>query len=506
VRVRAGEDAHRGRADQPALAGVPARAREHGLPRRREAGDVGHLPARDEPDARALGQAEQVLQPLGDDRLDRSHGGRRDGAERVLVPRRRQPVGGQRRRQRAAGHEAEVARPRRGDEPAVEAAHQLLDDLGARDPVARQRVRQRGAHLRLPVPRPDRPRADPGEVLDGQLGGPPQQLGVDDGHRHTFSRRAMPVACPCRARARHDGPMAHAHGHGHAHGVAPAADRSRLRLTLALIAGFMAVEVVVGILASSLALLSDAAHMLTDAGALALALVASRLAERPARGAMTYGLKRAEILSAQVNGVTLLVLALLIVYEGIRRLADPPDVPGAPVLIVALVGVVVNLAATAILAGANRKSLNVEGAFQHILTDLAAFVATAIAGLVILLTGFTRADGIAALLVAALMLRSAAQLLTASGRVFLEAAPRGTDPQEIGRTMVAVQGVREVHDLHVWEVTSGFPALSAHVLVGARDDCHAVRRDLEALLRERFGIDHTTLQVEHEGEELLRIE
>jgi cobalt-zinc-cadmium efflux system protein len=166
----------------------------------------------------------------------------------------------------------------------------------------------------------------------------------------------------------------------------------------------------------------------------------------------------------------------------------------------------VNLAATVILAGADRRSLNVEGAFQHILTDLAAFVATAIAGLVILLTDFTRADGIAALLVAALMLRSAAQLLTASGRVFLEAAPRGTDPQEIGRTMVAVAGVREVHDLHVWEVTSGFPALSAHVLVGVEDDCHAVRGKLEALLRERFAIDHTTLQVEHEGGELLGID
>ena len=297
-----------------------------------------------------------------------------------------------------------------------------------------------------------------------------------------------------------------AHHHDHDHGVAPDEDRSKLALALGLIAGFMVVEVVVGILASSLALLSDAAHMLTDAGALALALVAMALAERPARGAMTYGLKRAEILSAQVNGVTLLVLGLLIVYEGIRRLIDPPDVEGAPVLVVALAGVAVNLAATAILARANRQSLNVEGAFQHILTDLVAFVATAVAGLIILLTGFTRADGIAALLVAALMLWSAAKLLTASGRVFLEAAPRGTDPQEIGRTMVAVGGVREVHDLHVWEVTSGFPALSAHVLVGTDDDCHAVRRDLETLLRERFGIDHTTLQVEHEGGELLHIE
>jgi cobalt-zinc-cadmium efflux system protein len=299
---------------------------------------------------------------------------------------------------------------------------------------------------------------------------------------------------------------AHAHDHVHVHGVSAEADRGRLGLALGLILGFMAVEVVVGILASSLALLSDAAHMLTDAGALALALLAIRLAARPARGAMTYGLGRAEILSAQFNGATLLVLGLLIVYEGVRRLIDPPDVPGGPVLAVALAGVVVNLAATAILARADRSRLNVEGAFQHILTDLAAFVATAIAGLVIILTGFTRADGIAALLVAALMLRSARALLTASGRVFLEAAPRGTDPEEIGRAMVAVPCVEEVHDLHVWEVTSGFPALSAHVLVGTRDDCHAVRRDLEALLHERFGIDHTTLQVDHAPGRLLRIE
>jgi cobalt-zinc-cadmium efflux system protein len=296
------------------------------------------------------------------------------------------------------------------------------------------------------------------------------------------------------------------HHHGHSHGVSADADSRKLAIALGLIAGFMCVEVVVGILANSLALLSDAAHMLTDAGALALSLVAIRLARRPAAGAMTYGLKRSEIVAAAINGSTLLVLGLLIVYEGVRRLADPHPVEGAAVLIVALLGVVVNLVATWVLSRANRQSLNVEGAFQHILTDLAAFIATAIAGAVILLTGFERADGIAALLVAALMLRAAYSLLRESGRVFLEAAPRGLDPQAIGLRMATLTGVTEVHDLHIWEVTSGFPALSAHILVGRDTDCHDTRRTLERILHDEFGIEHTTLQVDHDGGDLLEIE
>jgi len=298
-----------------------------------------------------------------------------------------------------------------------------------------------------------------------------------------------------------------AHGHaGHSHGVSADADTGKLAIALALIVGFLVVEVVVGVIAGSLALLSDAAHMLTDAAAIALALVALRLAQRPARGPLTFGLKRVEILSAQVNGLTLLILALVIWVEGIRRLVSPPEVEGALVLIVALAGIVVNVCATLVLARANRQSLNVEGAFQHILTDLYAFIGTAVAGGVIVLTGFARADAIASLVVAGLMLHSAYGLLRDSGRVFLEAAPPGTDPEEIGRAMVAVPTVVEVHDLHVWEVTSGFPALSAHVLVDAGADCHGARRELEAMLHDRFGIDHTTLQVDHEGGELLSLE
>jgi len=301
----------------------------------------------------------------------------------------------------------------------------------------------------------------------------------------------------------HDHDDGHSHGHSHAPSDASA---GRLRAALALLLGLMAVEVVFGILASSLALLSDAAHMLTDAFALGLALVALRLAARPAKGAMTYGLKRTEILSAQFNGATLLVLGLLIVYEGIRRLIDPPEVEGAIVLVVALIGVVVNVVATVILHGADRTSLNVEGAFQHVLTDLVAFIATAIAGFVVLVFGFNRADGIASLFVAAVMLRAAWSLLRDSGRIFLEAAPKNIDVGAVGDAMVSVHGVHEVHDLHVWEVTSGFPALSAHVLVGADNDCHRARMDLEAVLHDHFGIEHTTLQVDHEGGDLLEIE
>ena len=293
----------------------------------------------------------------------------------------------------------------------------------------------------------------------------------------------------------------HSHHHHHHAPAAATTDRRRLWIALALILGFMAVEVVAGILASSLALLSDAAHMLTDAGAIALALVAARLAARPPAGGYTFGLKRAEILSAQLNGATLLALAAVILYEGIRRLFDPPDVEGTIVLVVAIAGIVVNLAATAVLAGADRRSLNVEGAFQHVLTDLFAFVATAVAGVVVIATGFTRADGIAALLVAVLMIRSGWALLRDSGRVLLEAAPKDLDPNEIGRTLAAQDHVVEVHDLHVWEVTSGMPSLSAHVTVRAGCDTQTHRRKLAEMLRERFGIDHTTLQVEarHEG-------
>jgi cobalt-zinc-cadmium efflux system protein len=295
----------------------------------------------------------------------------------------------------------------------------------------------------------------------------------------------------------------HDHGHGHSHGGGD--DARRLGLALGLIVAFMAAEIAVGILAHSLALLSDAAHMLTDAGALAMSLVVLRLAAQPAGGNRTFGLRRSEILSAQANGAALLVLAGLIVYGAVRRLVSPLDAGGGAIVVVALAGIGVNLLATWQLSGANRRSLNVEGSFQHILTDLFAFVATALAGGVILTTGWVGADPVAALLVAALMLRASWGLLRDSGRVLLDIAPAGLPVAEIGNAMAGHPGVVEVHDLHVWEVTTEFPTLSAHVLVEPGADCHGIRGELEALLRDRFALEHTTLQVEHASPQLVQI-
>ncbi|MCP2336375.1 cation diffusion facilitator family transporter [Actinomadura rupiterrae] len=269
---------------------------------------------------------------------------------------------------------------------------------------------------------------------------------------------------------------------------------------LALILGFMAGEVVIGLLARSLALLSDAAHMMTDAFAIVLALVAMRIAARPPRGGYTYGLRRTEILSAQLNGLTLILLAAYFVFEGGRRLVAPPEVEGALVFWTSLAGIGVNVLATWLLGKANRSSLNVEGAFQHILNDLYAFIATTVAGLVVWTTGFARADAIASLVVAALMLKAGWNLLRDAGRVLMEAAPTGLNPAEIGARLADRPCVREVHDLHVWELGSGYPALSAHVMVNPDGNCHGVRRDLRGLLRDDYGITHSTLEVDHEGD------
>ncbi len=274
----------------------------------------------------------------------------------------------------------------------------------------------------------------------------------------------------------------------------------------------MAGEIVAGLTAHSLALISDAAHMLTDAASIALVLVTARLAARPPAGGYTYGLRRTEIMSAQANGITLVLLAAWLGYTAIRRLVSPSPVAGGTVLVVALVGVAVNVVATLLIARASGRgpghrhghggegrpqSLNVTGAFKHIITDLYAFAATAVAGLIIVLTGFVRADAIATLIVVALMLHAGAGLIRDSGRIFLEAAPAGLDPAAVGAAMAARQNVTEVHDLHIWEITSGLPAASAHVLVAPGEDCHAVRADLEAFLGSQYGITHATLQVDH---------
>ena len=290
----------------------------------------------------------------------------------------------------------------------------------------------------------------------------------------------------------------------HAHGPASGADARWLYGALALILAFMAGEVVAGVVAHSLALISDAAHMLTDAAAIALVLITARLAARPPAGGYTWGLKRTEIMSAQANGITLVLLAAWLGYTAIRHLVTPPAVAGGTVLGVALAGVAVNVVATLLIAraGGGRaapRSLNLAGAFKHIVTDLYAFAATAVAGVVILLTGFDRADPIAALVVVALMVYAGAGLIRDSGRIFLEAAPAGLDPAAVGAAMAARRHVTEVHDLHIWEITSGMAAASAHVLVAPGEDCHAVRADLEAYLSREYGITHATLQVDHAG-------
>jgi cobalt-zinc-cadmium efflux system protein len=286
--------------------------------------------------------------------------------------------------------------------------------------------------------------------------------------------------------------MSAMHVHEHAR-----ADRKVLAVSLAVLAAFMAAEVALGIIAHSLALLADAGHMLTDAAALALALFASWAAALPARGRWTFGFARAEILAAQANGVTLLVIAVLILYSAARRLVAPPEVDGTIVVAVALGGIAVNLAVLAILSRAHRQSLNVRGAYLHVATDLVAFVGTAVAGGLILLTGWDRFDPIASLVVVGLMLAAAVALLRESGRIFLEGAPASAPPTVVGRAIADHEGVVETHDLHVWTVTSGFPALSAHVLVRADADCHLIRLELERMLHERFAIEHSTLQVEH---------
>ena len=294
----------------------------------------------------------------------------------------------------------------------------------------------------------------------------------------------------------------------HAHGPGPNSDRRYLLTALIMLAAFMAAEVITAVLSGSLALLSDAGHMLSDVGAIGGALWAIALAARPPSGKWTYGLKRAEILSAAANGITLLVVGGIVTAEAIARLIHPPAVEGGPVIVVAVAGVIVNVAASWVLARANRSSLNVEGAFRHVLTDLYGFIGTVIAGIIIVTTGFTRADAIASLLVVALMVKAAWELLRDSGRVLLEAAPEGMNLEDVRAHLLATGHVRGVHDLHVWTVTSGLPTLSAHIVVD--DSCfhdgHAPQLldALQACLTGHFDVEHSTFQLEaaaHAGHE-----
>ena len=289
-------------------------------------------------------------------------------------------------------------------------------------------------------------------------------------------------------------------GAGRSHdqfGPSGTTNRRALAAALAITATYTVAEVAGGLLTDSLALLADAGHMLSDNISLGLALVAIWLAGKPATAERTFGYKRAEILAALLNGVTLVLVALWIFYEAYGRLEDPPEVLAGWMLVVACVGLVVNVAAGLILFRSRGDSLNVEAAFRHVVADLLGSVGVLIAAVTILLTGWLRADPLISVLIGVLILLSAWGVIRDSAMILLEATPKGIDASEVGRRLVDSPGVVEVHDLHIWTITSGFPALSAHVLVGRGEDCHGRRRELERLLHDEFGIEHTTLQVDH---------
>jgi cobalt-zinc-cadmium efflux system protein len=278
-----------------------------------------------------------------------------------------------------------------------------------------------------------------------------------------------------------------------------------LALVLALTAAYTVAEAIGGWLTDSLALLADAGHMLSDSSSLAIALFAAWLATRPATPERSFGYRRAEILAALVNGVALVAISIWIFIEAFRRLSDPPDVLGGWMLVVAAGGVAVNLVAAGLLARADRENLNVRAAFRHVLADLLGSFGVIAAAVVILTTGWLYADPLISIAVALLVLGSSWGVLSDSVAVLLEATPRGLDARAVERAIVASPGVVSVHDLHIWTITSGFPALSAHVLVSRGDDCHGRRRELETMLERDFRITHTTLQVDHASDGLLQL-
>jgi cobalt-zinc-cadmium efflux system protein len=283
----------------------------------------------------------------------------------------------------------------------------------------------------------------------------------------------------------------------HDHDDARVDSRRALAVALALTAAYTVVEVVGGIAAGSLALLADAVHMLSDNVAIALALVAVWLAGKPATSERTYGYKRAEVLAALANGVLLVALAIWIFVEAAMRIRDPGDPLGGWMLAIALLGLAVNLAAGYVLSRARRGSLNVEAALRHVFADVLGSIGVAVAAVVILTTGWAQADPVVSIVIGVLVLASAWSILRDSTEILLESTPRGLDVDALGRRLAGAPGVVEVHDLHVWTITSGFTALSAHVLVRPGEDCHGRRRELERLLHDEFEIEHTTLQVDH---------
>jgi cobalt-zinc-cadmium efflux system protein len=297
--------------------------------------------------------------------------------------------------------------------------------------------------------------------------------------------------------------VAHPHhgDHGHAHGDhGRGADRRALAIVFALTSTFVVAEVLGGLLTGSLALLADAGHMLSDALSLGIALFAVWLAGRPTTPNRSFGYKRAEILAALFNGATLVAISIWIFVEAYGRFFEPPEILGGWMLAVAALGLVVNVAGVMILWRSGGESLNLQGALRHVMADVLGSVGAIAAALVILATGWWYADPIISVLIGLLVLGSSWRLVRDSINILLEGTPSGIDAGEVGRSMAGVPGVSEVHDLHVWTITSGYPALAAHVLVGRDEDCHARRRDLEEILAREYGIEHTTLQVDHVGD------
>jgi len=291
--------------------------------------------------------------------------------------------------------------------------------------------------------------------------------------------------------------MAHAHAHSHSHGLDArrAGNRSRMAIALAINAVLLLMTVAGGILTDSLALLADAGHLLSDVGAIAIGLLAARLAGAAPTPARTYGLQRSEVLGALANGVLLVVIAVLIVVEALSRFGSAPEVSGGGMFAVGLAGLAGNVAATWVLASGDREDLNLEGVLRHSAADALSSIGVVVAAILVITIGWDEADAVASLVIAALILLGSWRLLKDPVDVLMEAAPGDTDVEAIGAAMAAEPEVIEVHDLHVWTLTAGFPALSAHVVVREGCDRDRALRRVEQMLHDRYGIQHTTLQM-----------
>lgn len=293
-------------------------------------------------------------------------------------------------------------------------------------------------------------------------------------------------------------------GHGHGHGAVDRrhAQRRALWISFALNGGFLVAEAVGGIVFNSLALLADAAHMATDVAGLGIALFAQRLLDKPASARHSYGLQRAEVLGAQANGVLLLATVAYVLFEAVRRISEPPEVAGAGLLVVATLGLLANLVSAVLLARARGNSLNLRGAYVHMLSDAAGSVGAIGAGVAVVGFGFDLADPIASVLIGLLVLWSAWGLLRDTTHVLMEGTPRGLDPVEVEATIAAQPGVHSVHHLHLWELASDVPSLSAHLRLDGPVDLHEAQlrgEQVKLALYERHNIEHATLELECHG-------